>query len=190
MEAGAEVENAISRSRRLTCYVAAGANYVESVDSTSNRPYHNWVPVGTATATFAFSPRWSVDGGYRRGFSVVAGVTDAVYATDTAFLSTGGLVTSRIELRVGGSYNTGTASRGSGARDTYDVYGTTVQLQSWLSRTIATSAGYGYYYQRFSNPSVLPAGFPGRYDRHAVHVGLTVMIPLAGTSSRSRLAPR
>ena len=89
IEAGSEIEKAISRSRRLTCYLGAGANYVESVESTTSRPYHNWVPVGTATATFAFSSRWSVDGGYRRGFSVLAGITDAVYATDTAFLSTG-----------------------------------------------------------------------------------------------------
>jgi hypothetical protein len=41
------------------------------------------------------SPTWSLDGGYRRDFSLFAGVTNDVYTSDTGFITAGGLVAKR-----------------------------------------------------------------------------------------------
>ena len=78
----------------------------------------------------------------------------------------------------------------SGVDDTMNVYGASLQLRLAITGTVGAFAGYYYYYHRYSNPGALPEGFPAEYDRHAVRVGLTLWVPLAGTSSRPRFAPR
>jgi hypothetical protein len=142
------------------------------------------------SATLALSPDWNVQGGYRRDFSLFQGVTDEVYTTDTADISTGGLVTDRTDLRLGATYGNWHTVVASGVDETLNVYGASVQARVALTDTLSATAGYYYYYHRYSNPGALPEGFPAEYDRHAVRVGLTLWVPLAGTSSRPRFAPR
>jgi hypothetical protein len=181
IEGGAEIETALSRRRHLTFSLAAGAGYIESVSSTDRQPYHAWIPTGSGSATLALSPTSSVDGGYRRDFSLFQGVTDEVYTTDTAFLTTGGLVTARTDLRVGATYSNWKTPIASGVNDTLNVYGASLQVRVLFTDTLAATAGYYYYYQRYSNPGSLPAGFPAEYNRSTVRVGLTVRVPLVGT---------
>jgi hypothetical protein len=190
IEAGPEFEKAFSRRRRVRLSLGLGASYLESIRSTDREPYHVWVPTGSGRATLAISPVWSVEGGYTRGFSLLQGLTDETYTTDTAFLTTGGLLSARTHLRVDATYSNGRAPLASGADGTFDVYGASLQMRVALTKTVAASAGYFYYHQFYSNPGTLPTGFPAEYDRHAVRVGLTVMLPLVGTSSRSSLTPR
>ena len=190
IEAGPEIEKALSRRRHLTLSLAAGAGYIESIGSTDGQPYDAWVPTGRGSATLALSPLWSVEGGYRRDFSRLQGVTDEVYTTDTAFLTTGGLVTARTDLRVGATYSNWRTPIASGVNDTLNVYGASLQVRVLLTDTVAATAGYYYYHHRYSNPGELPAGFPAEYDRHAVRVGLSVWVPLVGTSAPPRLTQR
>jgi len=184
IEGGPEMEKALSRRRHLTLSLGAGASYIESAGSTGRGPYHSWVPIGSGSATLALSPVWSVEGGYRRGFSLLQGVTDEVYTTDTTFLSTSRLVTARTNLRVGAMYSNWRTSLAPGVDDTFTVYGASLQVSVALSATVAAAADYLYYRHRYSNQGELPAGFPAEYDRHAVRVGLTLQVPLAGTWSR------
>jgi opacity protein-like surface antigen len=190
IEAGPEIEKALSRRRRFTLSLAAGATRVESVNSITRQPYQDWVPTGSGSLKLDLSPTWSVDGGYRRDFSLLQGVTDEVYTTDTAFLNTGGLITARMDVRVGATYGNWKTFVASGASDKLDVYGASLQLRVMVTRTLAATAGYYYYRQRFSNPDALPAGFPAKYDRNAVRVGLTVWVPLAGTPALQPLNQR
>jgi hypothetical protein len=184
VEGGPEIEKTLSRRRRLTLSLGAGASYIESVTSASREPYHAWVPIGSARATLGLTPVWSVEGGYQRGFSLLRGVTDDVYTTDTAYLASGWLVTTRTDLRVGATYSDWRTPLASGVNDTFIVYGGSVQMRVWLAARVAASANYFYYHHRYSNPGDLPAGFPAEYDRNAVRVGLTVWFPLVGTSFR------
>ncbi len=63
VEGGTDVEHALDRrGRRLTWTLTAGAGRIETVSSASLLPYSAWLPVGSATMTLAFTPRWSVDG--------------------------------------------------------------------------------------------------------------------------------
>jgi hypothetical protein len=190
IEGGAEVERVRSRRRYITFSLAAGAGYVEAVGSADGQPYQSWVPTGSAGVNVAPSPDWNIDAGYRRDFSLFQGVTDDVYATDTAFLSTSWLVSARINLSVGATYSNWDTFVASGVRETLNVYGARLQFQVRITDSVAANAGYYYYDHRYSNPGALPAGFPAEYDRHAFRVGLTVWVPLAGTSSRPRLTQR
>jgi hypothetical protein len=190
IEAGPEIEKALSRRRQLTVSLAAGGTHVESIQSTTRQPYQAWVPTGSASLKLAFSSAWSVEGAYRRDFSLLQGVTDEVYTTDTVSVTTGGLITARTDVRVGATYANWKTPIASGVNDTLDVYGATLQARVLVTHTVAATAGYYYYHQRFSNPDALPAGFPAKYNRNAVRVGLTVWVPLAGTPAPQPLTQR
>ena len=190
IEGGAETDSALSRRRHLMLSLAAGAGYIQSIGSTTREPYRAWVPTGSGSLILGLSPTSSVEGGYQRDFSLFQGVTDEVYTTDTAYLTTGGFVTSRTDLRVGATYSNWKTPVASGVNDTLNVYGAWLQVRVALTETVAATAGYYYYHQRYSNPADLPDGFPAEYNRNAVRVGLTVWVPLAGTPSRPPLTQR
>jgi len=164
--------------------MTAGAARVEAVNSLTLQTYQDWAPTGSANLDLRLSPLWNVEGSYRRDINTFQGVTDEVYTTDTASLSTGGSVTEIIDLRVGATYGNWKTQVGSGLTDTMDVYGASVQLRVAMTKTIGATAAYYYYYHRYSNPGSLPEGFPPEYDRHAVRVGLTLWVPLAGSPQR------
>jgi hypothetical protein len=180
IEGGPEVDKALSRRRHLTLSLGAGAAYFESIDSTSRAPYHAWVPVGSASATLGLSS-WSVGGGYTRDFSRLRGLTDDVYTTDTVYVTSGGPVAPRTSLQVSANYSNWRTPLASGAADRFNVYGGSLQVRVALTTNVAATADYSYYHQFYSNPGDLPAGFPAKYNRQAVHVGLMLWVPLAGT---------
>ena len=187
IEGGPEIQMALSRRRRLALALEAGVGYIESTDAVNReRYYHSWVPIGSGSASLGLSPVWSVEGGYRRRFSRLPGITDEVYTTDTVFLTTHRLVTSRSDLWVGVTYGDWRTLLASGVDETLNVYGASAQVSVALTAAVAATAGYFYYHNSYSNPGALPTGFPAEYDRHAVRVGLTMWIPLAGTSFSRR----
>jgi hypothetical protein len=181
IEGGPEVEKALSRRRHLTMSLGAGAAYFESLDQVTRAPYHSWVPVGSASATLGLSASWSVQGGYNREFSRLRGLTDQVYTTDTASVTTSGRVAPRTTLQVSGTYSNWKTPLASGVADTLNVYGASLQVRVALTTKVAATADYSYYHQFYSNPGDLPAGFPAKYNRQAVHVGLMFWAPLAGS---------
>ncbi len=181
MEAGPEIEMTRSRRHRLMLSFAAGASYVESIGSVNPQPYHAWVPIGSANLNLGLSPFWSIDGGYRRGFSLLRGITDQVYTPDTAYVTTTGPLTIRTSLRLDATYSNWKTSLTPGVYDTFNVYGASAAAIFAINAKLSATARYSYYYHRYSNPGALPAGFPAEYDRHAVTVGLTMAVPLAGT---------
>jgi opacity protein-like surface antigen len=110
-------------------------------------------------------------------------VTDDIYTTDTAYVSTSGMISRRVSLNLGATYSNWVTQVPSGVSDTMAIYGATLGVRIRLTDSLAATAGYYYYYHRYSNPASLPEGFPAEYDRQAVRVGLTMFFPLAGTSS-------
>ena len=179
----------LSRRRRLTLSLGGGAAYVEAISSAGD-PYQFWTPIASATATLDLTPSWNLEGTYRRSFSVLQSVTSDLYTTDTVELTTGGLLTPRTDLRFFGTFANGLTPRASGIADDFRIYGASAQLRFALSSTMAATVAYYYYKHRYSNPAALPTGFPAEYDRNALRVGLTVWVPLAGTSSPPPLTPR
>jgi len=187
IEAGPEISKLLSRRRRLELSLTGGAAYLKSNATSGHPAFETWVPIGSGRLTLELSPTWSVEGRYRRGFSRFRGVTDDVYTTDTASLAAGGLVTSRIGVRVATTYGNWSTPASSAAHDRLGVYGASVGVHVLLSDSLAATAGYYYYHHRYSDPGALPEGFPAKYDRYAVRVGLTLRVPLMGSAPRSDL---
>jgi opacity protein-like surface antigen len=93
------------------------------------------------------------------------------------------MISRRVSLKIGGTFGNWVTPVASGVNDTLDVYGATLGFRFLLTDSLAATAGYYYYFHRYSNPGALPEGFPAEYDRQAVRVGLTMFFPLAGTAS-------
>jgi hypothetical protein len=184
IEGGTDVAHALTRrGRALSWTLTAGAGRIETLSSTSSTgqlPQTAWLPMGRATVTLAFSSRWSLDGAYSRDFSLLQGVTNEVYATDSVSVTTGGSLARRTNLRVGGTYGNWKTPIASGVDDTFNIYGGMVLLRQFLTDTVALTASYNYYHHAYSNPAALPEGFPSNYDRNAFRVGVTVAVPLVG----------
>ena len=189
VEGGPDFVKMLHGQRRLWVSLGAGATWVEGVNTATHEPYDDWVPTASAAATFDLTNTWWLRGDYRRGFTVLQGLTDQLYSTDTASVRTGGPLFARTEVAVGGSFADGRTNVASGASDTFRVYGASLVLSTALTPTVAAFAGYFYYDHRYSNPAELPTGFPARYDRNAFRVGVTFFVPLVGTSLRRPATP-
>ena len=182
LEGVVEFTGAPSRRRSYSLLLAAGAGNLQSVNATGVE-FRSWLPIGRARLTFNASPGWLVEGGYQREFSLFQGVTDDIYTTDTAYVNVGGMLTRRLSLQLGATYSNWVTAVASGVNDDMDVYGASVGVRFLLAKSLAATAGYYYYFHRYSNPAALPEGFPAEYDRQAVRVGLTMFFPIAGSSS-------
>lgn len=182
VEGVVEFTGAPSRRRSYTLLLAAGAGYLRSVNAT-RVAFNDWLPIGRARLTFNVSPTWLVAGGYQREISLLQGVTDDIYTTDTASVNAGGMLTQRLSLQLGATYSNWLTPVASGANDDMNIYGASLGFRFLLTKSLAATAGYYYYFHRYSNPAALPEGFPAEYDRQAVRVGLTMFFPLAGSSS-------
>jgi hypothetical protein len=180
-ECGPEIEKTLSRSRHLALSLAAGAGHLESFGGSGRKPFRTWVPMGSGTLNLSLSSLWLLQGGYRRDFSLLRGVTDSVYTTDTAHMAAGGRLTPATSLSLEASYRHSVTPRASGDHDTFIVYGGSLQVGLALNDKVSATVGYHYYHHWFSDPSSLVDPLPARYDRHAVRVGLTLRLPLAGT---------
>jgi hypothetical protein len=77
----------------------------------------------------------------------------------------------------------GAISRGAGlATDTgsFEATGATAQVQYAVARWCGLFVGYNFYRHRLLEISSTPTGYPARYDRHSVRVGLSFWLPLYG----------
>lgn len=182
VEGVAEFVGAPSRRRSYSVLIAAGAGYLESVN-TNGATYDSWLPTGRVRLSVNLSPTWLIDGGYQREISLFQGVTDEIYATDTASVKLAGMLSRRWSLQLGGTYSNWVTPVASGVNDRMDVYGASAGVRVLLSKSLAATAGYSYYLHRYSNPASLPEGFPAEYDRQSVRVGVTMYFPIAGSSS-------
>ena len=111
--------------------------------ASATRPaYDTWVPMGSARFRLTLSPTAYVESEYRRDFSLFQGVTDEVYATDTAYLRTGAHA-HQPHLPDAGRHlqQLADACSPSGVTDTMDIYGATAQLRVLLSENVAATAG-------------------------------------------------
>ena len=182
---GPEMETQLSRRRSLSLTLAAGAGYIETTASATRPGYDAWVPVGNARLRLTLSPTTYVEGDYRRDFSLFQGVTDEVYTTDAASLMTGGMLTRRLRLTLGGTFSNWKTPVASGIADKLNIYGATTQVGVLVTENVIATVGYYYYHHRYSDPGALPEGFPAQYGRNAVRVGFTVWVPLLGAPTTS-----
>jgi hypothetical protein len=180
IEGGFDGEHEVSRTRLVSWTLTAGVARVESVSGLDRLPFTDSMPVGTATLRVPVSATWYVEGRYTRDFRLLQTVTSELYAANTGLLTLGGMLGRDTTLQAIGSYGDWKTPVASGVTSTLEVLGVALQLQHMLTDTFGLFGSYSYYNHRYTSPGALPDGFPPRYDRNSVRLGITVRLPLAG----------
>lgn len=180
IEGGFDGEHEVSRTSLVSWTLTAGVGRVESTSGVERVPFTDSMPVGTASLKVPLSSTWYLEGGYQRDFRLLQTVTSELYAADTATLTLGGLIGRRTTLQLIGSYGDWQPPVASGVTSTLEVLGASLQLQHMLTDVLGVVCNYSYYNHRYTNSGELPDGFPPRYDRNSVRIGVTVRLPIAG----------
>jgi hypothetical protein len=160
-------------SRQLSFAISTGATRVSGIDAENNLPYGQWAPSATVGAAINLTRRIKLEGGYQRDYSVLQGVGGQVFTTDAIVVGGDYQFSSRIAFLVRGNRGHADTLVGVAASDTVRLSGASVGAHVALTSTLAAVVNLTNYSQRFSNPELLPAGFPPRYHRAAISVGLT-----------------
>lgn len=170
----------LSPTRRLSLTAGGGGTYVSTLNAADRSTLDYWMPSGSGSASLDVGRSWALSGNYRRGVSVLQGVSLTSFATDTAGLSVTGLVNRRIEAAISANYSNG-QSGGVETQGRFENYSGTLQALFAISRCCAASVNYDYFVYKFKDIVDLPDGFPAGYDRQAIRVGITISLPLYGT---------
>jgi len=176
--------------RRISASFHGGATFVAAVDTVTGKPYESWKPYAKAAAAIDLTSAWRAGADYERNYSVLQGLAGQIYAADATNVTVAGHVRRRTEMSMGARFANGRTMITSDGVDRFSLYGGGLQVRVALTSRLAVTAEYFRYYQRYSNPAMLPKGFPAHYDRNAFHVGLTFWSRLAGTLPASPRGPR
>lgn len=127
---------------------------------------------GDVSISYPFHFRWHLSAGYRRGVDLVALLSEPV-VTDGARLRVAGVMGRRLDLSIQARYALG-ASVSGGGRDRLTTAQGTAQLRVALTRAIALSAEYLYYYYDFGGQRRLAPDLPAIYEQHSLRVGVAM----------------
>jgi opacity protein-like surface antigen len=170
----------VSRTRQMLVSASIGATHIDTLSSTTSQPLKYWAPYGSAQARLDLGRSWALWGDYRRGMTVLDGLTIQTYFTDSARLNAGGLAASRVELVFTGGIANGRAPRGSNSNSQFNTYLVAMQAQWAISRYLAAVVNYSYFDYKFTDTPDLPAGFQSTFARNSVRFGLRLWTPLVG----------
>ena len=180
LEFGLSYTRRLSATREFHLSGGGGATYVDTLSATSPDPLQYWTPSGHGTFRLGVGRSWAVSVDYRRGVTVLQGVTLEAFSTDAVVLATNGALGRRADLSFSGAYSSGSTDAGPSV-SRFGSYGGNVQTQYALSRCCAITASYDYYYYRLRDVPNVPLSFPSQYDSNAIRFGVVVSLPLYGS---------
>jgi hypothetical protein len=180
MTGGVRYERRLSPFRRVSATVRGGVTLL--VDSPATRDVKSSYPVASATLEYVPSRRFSLSSEYTRGVVLLAGVSAVPVLNNNLEVTVNGTPTSKLRYSVYGSLSraeflTPDVNRANST----DVAGGRLELRYALKNWAAIFTTYAYYHHRIDDPQLTASGFPPRYDRHSVRVGMTIWAPLFGT---------
>ena len=180
VDAGFRYEKRTSPTRRFGFGLRGGVTSL--LDAPETQAVDSVHPLFVATIELIPSRRFDFSTEYSRGVTVLAGVSAIPVVNDAVEFTVAGTPTPRMRYSVAA-----TASRANflapdpARRNRTDVAGVTLDARYALARWAAVFAAYGFYHHRIDDPTLVNSGFPSRYDRHSVRVGMTLWAPLYGT---------
>jgi hypothetical protein len=162
----------LSRTRRIELSVGAGAVRQES-----------WGPSGYGTASVDVGRTWTLTTYYRRGVSVLQGVSARPFTTDAADVQLGGRLAGRIAAVFSGTYSNGqTGTHAEASRPgRFDSYAFTGQLSFQVTPWWSAVATYSHYQYALNTVASQTLGISPDTYRNAVRVGFTLQLPLVGS---------
>ena len=164
------------RSRRqLTFGFAPGYDRM----TTEGDAVETWVErrvSASVQAGIGLTRAWTLNGNYRRGLRYLPGIRQPLFADDVG-LTLDGYLGRRLDLAFVGLYSNSESGQG-GLYTGYKSFSGNGRVRFALNQSTALSGGYVFYRYEFGPDTVLPAGMPQRYNRHAVRIGVDFWLPL------------
>jgi hypothetical protein len=90
-----------------------------------------------------------------------------------------GLLARRVDVRLSAAYSAGESALG-GIASLFNTYTANVRLRYGLTRTLAASVEYLYFFYDSRGTQALVPGLPPRFERNGVRAGLTLRVPAVG----------
>ena len=179
LEFGFRYGKDISSTRRLQISGAAGTEWTDTIDGSTQQAQRFWRPSARGTASVDLSRTWVLHANFRRSVDVLQGVSSEPFFTDLVSVGLGGLLKERIQLIFSGAYATGNARGVSGSQ--FDSYAVSSQVNVPVTDWWSVMASYTHY--RYSLEAVASQALllPPTMNRNAVYMGLTLTAPLMGS---------
>ncbi len=172
-------------SPRRTFYVSAsgGAMRLESLTGTgpTQTLFQIWTPFAEFSTRLDLGRNWNLGGQYRRAAQTLGGLSTEAFVNDGGTFTLSGLLTRRLDVAFIGGVARG-ATAAAGGSSTYSTATGSTQLRFALNRMFSAVASYHYYHYDF-NDTVLPEGVAPVFGRNAVRVGVSMWLPLYGSSA-------
>lgn len=188
-EFGYRHEHQLRQGKRWSFALGGGTTYVQTAKSGGDGRLDYATPSGYGNLRFDFARTWSIRGDYRRGVSVLEGLTADSFVTDTALIGVGGYIGPRTELALSTGFSDGAASVATESRSSFDSYTATIQLRFLLTRWWSAVISNNVYRYQLHGFDTLPPGLRSQLDRNAVRVGMTFDLPLYGSYVADRRPP-
>jgi hypothetical protein len=187
-EVGPRFTKRLSPSRSLDVSGGAGALYVSAESGAPPQGYAYWAPYGHLSVGIDLARTWNLTSYYRRGVTVLDGLTADAYLADALTISVGGGVGRRTELVFAAGLATGRVGAAAGVSEPndYTTYSGAAQLGYELFHNLSAIVQYCYYHHNFSSTTSLPPDFPPQFGRNAVRAGLSVRVPMLDAQRRAR----
>ena len=130
---------------------------------------------GSVNAGYQFGRSWGMHANFRRGVDFVPGFAQPV-VSDGLSVGLSGTVTDRMELSTSFGYSNGDSALLE-ERFPFNTYTGQAMVRYGLTKTIAATVEYIYYYYRFGDNTPLPVGVPQGLERNGIRAGLSVWVP-------------
>lgn len=171
LDMGLRLEKRFSSVRRYSVTIRAG----------STRLSGSLHPSLTASAEFATSRYWGLSAEVSRGVMVLAGISPIPVLNDNVGVTFNGTPTRRLRYSLFASFaRAGSVPSDPNLDNVTDVAGATGEFRYAVARWSAVFASYAFYHHRIQDEFLVSSGFPTRYDRHSVRIGMTFWMPLYG----------
>lgn len=185
---GLEYRKDFSRTRSMVISGGPSANSIKTVRAIDNTPLAYVTPSGYLSFRMDIVRSWSLSTDFRRQNSFVEGLTRQSFITDAVSTSLGGDLFGGLALSLTGQYSVGAPNRGEVG--SYKSGNGTLQFRYGIGSCCSVVASQSYYFYRLQDLSSVTEGIPSRFERNAVRVGMTMLLPLHGTPSPApSLAP-
>jgi hypothetical protein len=173
-----QVQRRLARTRMWAADLGVGVSRSSTrlVSDPASRDFT--VPSASLSTQLQFSRAWRLEADVARSASVLSGLAAEPTATTAGSLRLNGGIGQRLQLLLGGGIAEGESllTQVNGYKST----SASVQMQWALSRSIAVFASGSHFEHELKGVLVVQPGFPTRFQRRSVRVGVTIWVPVFG----------
>jgi hypothetical protein len=180
---GIELRKRVSRSRTMQFNVNGGAMHVRTTSEADNRLFDYVTPSASVGVQLDAGRTWAFAFNANRDVSVIEAVTSQSFVSDSYSLWLGGRVAPSWLLAFYGSWSQGSPHEGEVG--SFEAGNGSAQVQYNVATCCSILGSYEFYTHRLRDIAAIPAGFPSRFERNALVVGVTIFLPLYGQFSRT-----